>query len=101
MDRAGDLARIATDLAAAAVHEGASPDAVSALAAGLGTLSAAAVNPARQLGPARWSGDDTFLLSHLIGPVAGAPIGAWIHLRLVREPVATFRWSGVDPRASG
>lgn len=64
------------------------------LAAGLGTLSGAAVNPARQLGPALWSGNHAFLGAFLLAPVVGALVGARIHLRLVRQPVATYKLSG-------
>ena len=65
-----------------------------AIAAGLGTRSGASVNPARQLGPALWSGDYAFLLCYLVAPVVGAVIGARIHLRLVRQPVQTYKLSG-------
>lgn len=64
------------------------------IAAGLGTRSGASVNPARQLGPALWSGEYAFLLWYLVAPVAGALIGTHIHLRLVRQPVQTYKLSG-------
>ena len=65
-----------------------------AIAAGLGTLSGASVNPARQLGPALWSGEYAFLLWYLVAPVVGALVGARIHLWLVRQPVQTYKLSG-------
>lgn len=64
------------------------------IAAALGTLSGASVNPARQLGPALWSQHYAFLGWFLTAPVLGALIGAWIHLRLVRQPVKTYKLSG-------
>ena len=64
------------------------------IAALLGTVSGASVNPARQLGPALWSGDDAFLGCYLLAPLIGAVIGARIHLHLVRQPVETYKLSG-------
>lgn len=64
------------------------------IAALLGTLSGASVNPARQFGPALWSGDEAFLACYLLAPIAGAVIGARIHLHLVRQPVDTYKLSG-------
>lgn len=72
-----------------------------AMAAGLGTLSGASVNPARQLGPAVWSGDGAFLAAYLLAPLAGALLGAAVHLRLVRRPVGTYKLSGEPAHPAG
>lgn len=69
------------------------------MAALLGPLSGASLNPARQLGPALWSSDDAFLACYLLAPVIGAVIGARIHLHLVRQPVETYKLSGDDSPA--
>lgn len=68
-----------------------------AMAALLGTLSGASVNPARQFGPALWSGNTAFLACYLLAPVVGAVIAARIHLHLVRQPVETYKLSGDAP----
>lgn len=66
------------------------------MAAGLGTLSGASVNPARQVGPALWAGEDAYLAWYLFAPIVGALVGARIHLHLVRRPLTTYKLSG-DP----
>ncbi len=54
-----------------------------ALAAGSGTLSGASVNPARQLGPALWSGDHAF--QSRIGLANG-----WLYQAAEKDPASFF-----------
>jgi glycerol uptake facilitator protein/aquaporin Z len=70
---------------------------VAALIVGLGPLSGGAVNPARQLGPAVFSGTGHFLWIYLLAPAVGAVLGAAAHRLLVRRSLSTHRLCGVDP----
>jgi glycerol uptake facilitator-like aquaporin len=76
----------------------------------LGTVTGGSANPARQLGPALFSGDVHLLAVYLIAPVAGALLAGWTAGRLRRRtPVprlrrgrpATPRRSAVRPGAAG
>jgi glycerol uptake facilitator-like aquaporin len=76
----------------------------------LGPLSGGSINPARQLGPAAFSGQNICLWIYLVAPVAGAVLGALVHRLLIRRPrtrehvlmpgVRTSR-SSRQPMASG
>ncbi|MEV7369100.1 MIP/aquaporin family protein [Streptomyces sp. NPDC004279] len=57
---------------------------VGVVIATLGPLSGGSVNPARQLGPAAFSGQTTDLAIYLVGPIIGAVLGAGAHRLLVR-----------------
>jgi glycerol uptake facilitator protein/aquaporin Z len=59
---------------------------VSLVIAILGPLSGGSINPARQLGPAAFSGQNTCLWIYLVAPVAGAVLGALAHRLLIRLP---------------
>ena len=48
-----------------------------------GPVSGASMNPARTLGPALWSGDLTCLWVYIVGPIAGALLGAGMY-QLIR-----------------
>jgi glycerol uptake facilitator-like aquaporin len=52
----------------------------------LGPLSGGSINPARELGPAAFSGQTVFLWIYLVAPVAGAVPGALVHRLLIRRP---------------
>jgi glycerol uptake facilitator-like aquaporin len=52
----------------------------------LGPLSGGSINPARQLGPAAFSGQTICLWIYLVAPVAGAVLGALVHRLLIRRP---------------
>jgi glycerol uptake facilitator-like aquaporin len=52
----------------------------------LGPLSGGSINPARQLGPAAFSGQTACLWIYLVAPVAGAALGALVHRLLIRRP---------------
>jgi glycerol uptake facilitator protein/aquaporin Z len=57
----------------------------------LGPLSGGSINPARQFGPAAFSGQTTDLWIYLVAPVLGAALGALIHRLAVRRSPATRR----------
>jgi glycerol uptake facilitator-like aquaporin len=50
----------------------------------LGPLSGGSINPARQFGPAAFSGQTTDLWIYLVAPILGAVLGAWVHHLLIR-----------------
>jgi glycerol uptake facilitator-like aquaporin len=50
----------------------------------LGPLSGGSINPARQFGPAAFSGQTTDLWIYLLAPILGAVLGAWVHHLLIR-----------------
>ena len=52
----------------------------------LGPLSGGSINPARQLGPAAFSGQNTCLWIYLVAPIVGAVLGALVHRLLIRLP---------------
>ncbi|MEU6705521.1 MIP/aquaporin family protein [Streptomyces wuyuanensis] len=58
---------------------------VGLVIATFGPLSGGSVNPARQLGPAVFSGRTTDLAIYLVAPVLGATLGAGVHQLLVRR----------------
>src|ERR1700743_2264963 len=59
---------------------------VSLVIAILGPLSGGSINPARQLGPAAFSGQNTCLWIYLVAPRTGAVLGALPHRLLIRLP---------------
>jgi glycerol uptake facilitator-like aquaporin len=59
---------------------------VSLVIAILGPLSGGSINPARQLGPAAFSGQNTCLWIYLVAPIVGAVLGALAHRLLIRLP---------------
>ncbi|MFJ2743194.1 aquaporin [Streptomyces sp. NPDC087440] len=67
--------------------------AVAAAIVGLGPVTGGSVNPARQLGPALWSGQTAHLAAYLVAPVLGALLGA-AAFRIVRPQARTH----VPPR---
>jgi glycerol uptake facilitator-like aquaporin len=52
----------------------------------LGPLSGGSINPARQLGPAAFSGQNTCLWIYLVAPIVGAVLGGLVHRLLIRLP---------------
>jgi glycerol uptake facilitator-like aquaporin len=57
---------------------------VGLVIATLGPLSGGSINPARQFGPAAFSGQTTDLWIYLVAPILGAVLGAWVHRLLIR-----------------
>jgi glycerol uptake facilitator protein/aquaporin Z len=51
----------------------------------LGPRSGGSINPARQFGPAAFSGQTTDLWIYLFAPILGAVLGAAVHGLLVRR----------------
>ncbi len=66
----------------------------------MGPITGASMNPARSLAPALVSGDWTGLWIYLVGPTAGALVGAMIYqfLRDTREPAVEARPALGEPR---
>ncbi|WP_418957134.1 aquaporin [Streptomyces tritici] len=65
----------------------------------LGPVAGGAVNPARQLGPAVFSGNTAFLAAYLVGPVLGAALAAALAagLRPPAAPAAPAPQAGAEP----
>lgn len=66
----------------------------------LGPLSGGSINPARQFGPAAFSGQTTDLWIYLVAPILGAALGAAIHHLTHRRPRTSpspKRTTGVAP----
>lgn len=71
---------------------------VGAGIAGLGTVTGASINPARQFGPAVFAGQFEFLATYLIAPLVGAVVAAWLLGHFHHRKVLTHRLCG--PTAS-
>jgi glycerol uptake facilitator-like aquaporin len=64
--------------------------------AAFGTVTGGSANPARQLGPALFSGRTHLLAVYVLAPVAGGMLAAWV-ARHARRPTG----SDVDPEPAG
>jgi glycerol uptake facilitator-like aquaporin len=61
---------------------------------GLGTVTGGCINPARQFGPAVFSGQLDFLATYLVAPLVGAVVAAWVLVRFQHCQVLTHRLCG-------
>jgi glycerol uptake facilitator protein/aquaporin Z len=67
---------------------------IGAAITGLGAVTGASLNPAREFGPAAFAGQFGFLISYLLAPMAGAALAAWLMRRFYRRQVLTHNLSG-------
>jgi glycerol uptake facilitator-like aquaporin len=67
---------------------------IGAAITGLGSVTGASLNPAREFGPAVFAGQFTFLISYLLAPVAGAALAVWLVRRAGGYVVLTHHLSG-------
>jgi glycerol uptake facilitator-like aquaporin len=67
---------------------------IGAAITGLGSVTGASLNPAREFGPAVFAGQFGFLISYLLAPMAGAALAAWLIRRLGRHQVLTHLLTG-------
>jgi glycerol uptake facilitator-like aquaporin len=65
-----------------------------------GSLTGGSANPARQLGPALFSGDLHLLAVYLLAPVAGAVLAGWAACRLRRRLIRRGRDDGTVLRGT-
>jgi len=61
---------------------------------GLGPITGASLSPAREFGPAIFAGQFSFLISYLLGPIAGPALAAWLVRRSESRRVLTHHLSG-------
>jgi glycerol uptake facilitator-like aquaporin len=61
---------------------------------GLGAITGASLDPAREFGPAIFAGQFGFLISYLLAPIAGAALAAWLVRRSHSHRVLTHHLSG-------
>jgi glycerol uptake facilitator-like aquaporin len=61
---------------------------------GLGAITGASLDPAREFGPAIFAGQFGFLISYLLAPIAGAALAAWLVRRSRSRRVLTHHLSG-------
>ena len=60
----------------------------------LGPITGGSLNPARQLGPAIFSGDHDFLWVYLLAPMVGAALATMLFKLLTRRRVLTHKLCG-------
>jgi hypothetical protein len=61
---------------------------------GLGPITGASLSPAREFGPGIFAGQFSFLISYLLGPIAGAALAAWLVRPSESRRVLTHHLSG-------
>ena len=74
---------------------------VGAAITGLGAITGASLDPAREFGPAVLARQFGFLLSYLLAPIAGAALAAWLIRRSHRRHVLTHHLSGKHVETEG
>lgn len=67
---------------------------IGAAITGLGAVTGASLDPARELGPALFARQYAFLFSYLLAPLAGAALAAWLLRRFYRRRLLTHHLSG-------
>jgi glycerol uptake facilitator-like aquaporin len=67
---------------------------VGAAITGLGSVTGASLNPAREFGPAVFAGQFGFLISYLLAPIAGTALAVWLVRRFGGQRVLTHHLSG-------
>jgi glycerol uptake facilitator protein/aquaporin Z len=67
---------------------------IGAAITGLGAVTGASLDPAREFGPALFAGQFGFLISYLLAPMAGAALAAWLIHRFQVRGVLTHHLSG-------
>jgi glycerol uptake facilitator-like aquaporin len=67
---------------------------VAAAITGLGTVTGASLDPAREFGPALFAEQPGFLVSYLLAPLVGAAAAAGLMRRFRRRMVRTHHLSG-------
>jgi len=71
--------------------------AIGTAIATLGTSTGGSVNPARQFGPAAFSGQTRFLWVYLLAPMVGAMLATWLRQSIQRHRyVLTHRLCGTN-----
>ena len=68
---------------------------------GLGAITGASLDPAREFGPAVFAGQFGFLVSYLLAPIAGAALAAWLVRHSQRHRVLTDHLSGKHVETPG
>jgi glycerol uptake facilitator-like aquaporin len=66
---------------------------------GLGAVTGASLDPAREFGPAVFAGQFGFLVSYLLAPMAGAALAAWLIRCFRGRRLLTHHLSGKYPTA--
>jgi glycerol uptake facilitator-like aquaporin len=67
---------------------------IGAAITGLGAVTGASLDPAREFGPAVFAGQFRFLISYLLAPMAGAALAVWLIHRFRGHQVLTHHLSG-------
>jgi glycerol uptake facilitator protein/aquaporin Z len=66
----------------------------------LGPITGGSLNPARQFGPAIFSGDHDFLWVYLLAPMVGAALATMLFKLLTRRRVLTHKLCGTHKDGS-